>query len=87
MFVIVVYDIEQERVNNVNKFLKRFLNWRQNSVFEGNIQESQFEKIKSGIKELIDENTDSVYFYILPSDKYLSIEVLGIERNPRENIL
>ncbi|MEM2175169.1 MAG: CRISPR-associated endonuclease Cas2, partial [Candidatus Micrarchaeia archaeon] len=43
MFVIVVYDIEQERVNNVNKFLKRFLNWRQNSVFEGNIQKSQFE--------------------------------------------
>ena len=87
MFIIIVYDVEQERVNNVNKFLKRYLYWRQNSVFEGEIPDSQLEIIKSTLKSLIDEQFDSVYIYKLPSRKYLEIEVIGIEKNPRENIL
>lgn len=37
MYVIIVYDIEEDRVDRVNKILKRFLNWRQNSVFEGEL--------------------------------------------------
>ncbi len=87
MFIIVVYDIGEDRVNNVNKFLKRYIYWRQNSVFEGEILDSQFEIIKSGIKKIINKDLDSVYFYKLPSKKYLQIEVLGLEKNREENIL
>lgn len=76
-----------ERINKVNKFLKTYLHWRQNSVFEGNLSSSQLERVKARLKELIDEKADSVLVYELPSKKNLELEVIGIEKNPIENIL
>ena len=35
MYVLIIYDINVERINKVYKFLKTYLNWVQNSVFEG----------------------------------------------------
>ncbi|WXG47751.1 MAG: CRISPR-associated endonuclease Cas2 [Candidatus Atabeyarchaeum deiterrae] len=83
----MVYDINVERINKVNKFLKTYLHWRQNSVFEGNLSSSQLERVKARLKELIDEKADSVLVYELPSKKNLELEVIGIEKNPIENIL
>lgn len=76
-----------ERLNKVNKFLKTYLYWRQNSVFEGNLSLSQLEQVKARLKELIDENADSVLVYKLPSKKNLELDVIGIEKNPIENVL
>lgn len=87
MYVIIVYDIDVERVNQVNKFLKIYLYWRQNSVFEGELSQSQLEEVKAGLKEIIDENVDSVMIYKFPSKKSFELEVVGIEKNPIENIL
>lgn len=87
MYVVVVYDIDVERVNKVNKFLKIYLNWRQNSVFEGELSQSQLEEVKVGLKEIVDENTDSVLIYKFPSNKNFELDVIGIEKNPIENIL
>lgn len=80
MYVILVYDVNVERVNKVCQFLRRFLNWVQNSVFEGELTESEFVKIVNGLKEIIDENEDSVIFYILKSDKYLKKVTIGSEK-------
>lgn len=87
MYVIIVYDVDVERVSKVNKFLKVFLFWRQNSVFEGGVSISQFERIKSGILDIIDKEVDSVLIYKLPTKKNFDLEVLGIEKNPIERIL
>ena len=35
MYIILVYDIQVERVAKVCKYLRQHLNWIQNSVFEG----------------------------------------------------
>ncbi len=78
--MILVYDVNVERVNKVCQFLRRFLNWVQNSVFEGELTESEFVKIVNGLKEIIDENEDSVIFYILKSDKYLKKVTIGSEK-------
>ncbi|KYC44487.1 MAG: CRISPR-associated endoribonuclease Cas2 [Candidatus Methanofastidiosum methylothiophilum] len=87
MYLIVVYDIEIGRVNKVHKFLRKYLFWRQNSVFEGEITKSQVEKIKIGLKEIIKKDRDSVLMYIL-EDKYsFKFEVIGIEKNLMETIL
>ncbi|MEM4641423.1 MAG: CRISPR-associated endonuclease Cas2, partial [Candidatus Pacearchaeota archaeon] len=53
MYIIVVYDVAQKRVNKVCQFLRQYLNWIQNSAFEGEVNESTLEKIKIGIKKLI----------------------------------
>ncbi|USH00001.1 CRISPR-associated endonuclease Cas2 [Thermococcus argininiproducens] len=84
MYIIVVYDVNVSRVNKVKKFLRQHLIWVQNSVFEGEVTLAEYERIKKGIKELIDEDEDSVIIYKLRSrPKRKSI---GIEKNPVEEL-
>ncbi|WP_297445890.1 CRISPR-associated endonuclease Cas2 [Desulfurobacterium sp.] len=87
MYVIVVYDVNVERVSQVCQFLRRFLHWVQNSVFEGELTESEFMKVKNGIKKLIKESEDSVRFYILSSEKYIKRETIGTEKSEISNII
>jgi len=87
MYVIIVYDVEQSRVPKVCQYLKRWLNWVQNSVFEGELRESQLERIKRDLLDLIDHEYDSVYIYKLPHRKLIRKEVLGIEKAMVETFL
>lgn len=87
MYVILVYDIEQERVAKVCKFLRRYLHWVQNSVFEGEITEAKLEKLKLGLKRLLKEESDSVYIYKVRDEKWINKEILGQERSPTEAII
>ena len=87
MYLLIVYDVDVERVNKVHKFLKLFLHWRQNSVFEGEVSISQFKKNKSGIKEIVNKNKDSILIYNLKDRKNFKLEVIVIEKNPIEFIL
>lgn len=86
MYLVVVYDINVNRVNKVNKFLKSYLHWQQNSVFEGKITKSQYNEIINGVHNLIDDEEDSIIIYEFPY-KYLDKKILGIEKNPISFIL
>jgi len=86
MYLVIVYDVNVDRVNNVHKFLKSYLHWQQNSVFEGKITKSQYNDIVNRLNELIDEEEDSVIIYKFPY-KYLDKKILGIEKNPISFIL
>ncbi len=87
MYVLLVYDINEKRVVKVLKFLRTYLNWVQNSVFEGNITEAQLLKIKNGLKRIIDEEEDSVLIYTARDSKWLSKSVIGIEKKSTNNFL
>ena len=87
MFVISVYDIGERRVVKVLKIFRKYLNWVQNSVFEGEISKANFVKLKFEIKRVIKKEEDSVIFYILRDTKYSSREIIGVEKNKNENIL
>jgi len=87
MYVIVVYDIGIERINDVRKFLKQYMLWKQNSVFEGELTRAEFERIKEGVKNLIDENQDYVIFYILRDEKYLKREEIGTPKVDISNVI
>jgi len=80
MYVIIVYDIGVERVNKVCNFLRCFLSWVQNSVFEGELTDSQLMRIEKGLKEIIDESVDSVRIYILRSAEAMKVKTLGVEK-------
>jgi CRISPR-associated protein Cas2 len=87
MYVLLVYDIGEKRVAKALKFLRKYLNWIQNSVFEGYVTEAQLYKIKNGLKRLIDEEKDSIIVFVARSEKWLKKEVIGLEKNPTSNFI
>ena len=87
MYVIIVYDINVDRVNKVKSFLRQYLYWIQNSVFEGEITDSEFELIYNGLIEIIDGEVDSIIIYKFRMVELLEREVLGIEKSPIDEIL
>jgi len=87
MYVLLVYDIGEKRVAKALKFLRKYLNWIQNSVFEGHVTEAQLYKIKNGLKRLIDEEKDSIIVFVARSEKWLKKEVIGLEKNPTSNFI
>jgi len=87
MYTIIVYDVGEERVSRVCKYLRRFLNWVQNSVFEGELTVGQIERIKAGLDDIIDPNEDSIYFYVARNAKWLKKEVLGQNKNLNDSII
>jgi len=87
MYAIIVYDISTERVTKVCHFLRQHLNWIQNSVFEGEITESQLEKIKHRLKELTEVDCDSVIIYTTPSKDRIQKQHIGIIKNDPTTIL
>ena len=87
MYYIIVYDIEVSRVGKICKYLRKYLTWVQNSVFEGELTEGQFEKLKLGLFKKINEEEDSILFYSVSSEKWLKREAVGIDKNTRDNLL
>ena len=67
VYVVVVYDVNVSRVNAVKKFLRTYLTWVQNSVFEGELTPSELERVKFGLKRIIKEDEDSIRIYIFIS--------------------
>ena len=80
MYVIVVYDIEEKRVAKVCGFLRRYLSWVQNSVFEGELTEGRLQEVQMGLKERIRLDKDSILFYKLRAGYDIQKEVIGVEK-------
>ena len=87
MYVIIVYDVGEERVTRVCKKLRRRLTWVQNSVFEGEISEADFKKIQADLSEVIENDTDSVLFYCIQNPHGWEKRVMGQERASTGTIL
>ena len=81
MYLIIVYDVSVERVNKVRNYLKQYLNWVQNSAFEGEVTKGEFQKIKIGLKRIIEEDEDSILFYKASSQKWVNKEAMGVEKS------
>lgn len=87
MFVILFYDFGERRVAKALKVCRKYLNWVQNSVFEGDITNANFMKLKYELTSFMDEDVDSLIVYSFNSMKYSKREVIGIEKNKISNIL
>lgn len=87
MFVILVYDVEQKRVAKTLKTCRKYLYWVQNSVFEGEISESNLAKLKMELSHIIDKEKDSVIIYSFRTTKYSSVEIMGIKKGGEDNFL
>ena len=94
MYVILVYDINLENkegqkvLRNVFKTCKKYLVHIQNSVFEGELLESQAIKLKSELDTYIRQNKDSVILFKSRSKRWMEKEFLGmIEDDKTDNFL
>lgn len=82
MFVIITYDVDQKRVGKVCKKLREYLDWTQNSVFEGEITAGKLTKCMSELNKIIDKDTDSIYLYQVNNPRNIKKLVHGQEKNP-----
>lgn len=87
MYVILVYDIGEKRVGKMLKLCRKYLNWIQNSVFEGEITEVKLEELKIRASSIMKDNEDSLIVFKSRQEKWLEKEILGRERNPLDQIL
>lgn len=87
MFVILVYDVAEERVTKALKVCRKYLFWVQNSVFEGEISEGNLYKLKSELRRSLDLEKDSVVIYNLRTTRYSSIEMLGVKKGGSETVI
>jgi CRISPR-associated protein Cas2 len=79
-FYIAVYDVNVKRVAKMLKIFRRYMTWIQNSVFEGELTEAQFQRLQAEARALMEPDEDSVIFYQLGNEKYVGRIALGQER-------
>jgi len=87
MYVIAVYDVGEKRVGKMLKLFRRYLNWIQNSVFEGEITEVRLMELKSKALKIMDDEIDSLIIFKTRQEKWLDKEIVGVERQNLSNFL
>ncbi|MEW6655076.1 MAG: CRISPR-associated endonuclease Cas2 [Bacteroidota bacterium] len=87
MYIIIVYDAGPKRGTKLLKFLRQHLIWVQNSVFEGEVTDSEFEVIVKGIKDRINKEKDSVIYFTFSSRNYSERGIIGVERNEIDSFI
>ncbi|WP_447639986.1 MULTISPECIES: CRISPR-associated endonuclease Cas2 [Chitinophagaceae] len=87
MYVILVYDIEEKRVAKMLKLCRQYLNWIQNSVFEGEITEVKLKELLHKAKNIMEIEYDSIIVFSSRQERWLEKQVIGKEKNELDNML
>lgn len=87
MYVILVYDIEEKRVGKMLKLCRRYLNWIQNSVFEGELSDVKLKELLSEAKDIMQIDKDSIIVFKSRQEKWLDKMVVGREKNRPDNFI
>jgi CRISPR-associated protein Cas2 len=87
MWIILVYDVGEKRVAKVLKYLRGYLNWIQNSVFEGELTYAELQKVKTGLKRLIREEEDSVIIFSSNISSDYKKEIIGLNKAEETKII
>jgi CRISPR-associated protein Cas2 len=80
MYVILVYDFGENRVGKMLKLCRRYLNWIQNSVFEGEISEVLLKELIREAKKIMKEDDDSIIIFKGRQKIWIDKEIVGKER-------
>ena len=88
MLVLVTYDVNTEtsegrrRLRQVAKKCVMYGVRVQHSVFECNIDNAQFHRLKADLAELIDKQKDSLRFYALGNNYQQKMTHIGAHETP-----
>ena len=87
MYVILVYDMDAKRVGKMLKLCRRYLNWIQNSVFEGEMTDVKLKALLYEAKAIMNTETDSIIVFKSRQEKWMEKMVVGKEKNKLDNML
>jgi CRISPR-associated protein Cas2 len=87
MYVILVYDVDTKRVGKMLKLCRRYLNWIQNSVLEGELTDVKLKELIFEAKKIMKPETDSLIIFKSRQEKWLEKQVIGKEKNELDNLL
>ena len=87
MYVILVYDIGERRVVKMLKLCRRYLNWIQKSVFEGEITPIKLKELIQKAKQIMKLEEDSLIIFKSRDEKWLDKEIIGQDKNPLDTML
>ncbi len=87
MYIILVYDIGEKRVGKVLKLCRQYLNWIQNSVFEGELSEVKLKELKVKLSLKINPEIDSIIIFKTRQEKWLEKQIVGRERSGLEQVI
>lgn len=90
MYVILVYDILADekgpRISrNTFKICKKYLTHIQKSVFEGNLTELNYMKLKTELNKYIRKDKDSVLVFRSRAERWLEKDYLGLVDDKTSN--
>ena len=81
MYVVIVYDCEEDRTDEPRKILRRYLIHAQDSVFEGSVTQGQLKEIQNHLDNHHKQG-ESIIIYKMPEHK-VDRGVLG--EDPKED--
>lgn len=87
MYIILVYDVKQQRVGKLLKLCRRYLHWIQNSVFEGEITEVKLQELLLKAASFLNKEEDSILLFKSRTEQWLEKQVWGHERSPLGSFL
>lgn len=85
MLILITYDVNTETkagIARLRKVAKQCVNYGQrvqNSVFECNMNRTQYVEVKNILLKLIDKDKDSLRFYILGNNYKEKVEHFGVK--------
>lgn len=77
----------QKRVGKMLKLCRQYLNWIQNSVFEGDVTEVKLKELLTKARKMMKEEEDSIIIFKSREEKWLDKEVIGKEKNPIDTFI
>lgn len=87
MHVIIAYDIGIERLHKVYVIIKQYLNWIQNSAFEGDLTIGQLEELRAKVMDVIDEQYDSIVVFIISNPDWIERKIWGKQLGNTDSII
>ena len=87
MYVILVYDFGEKRVGKMLKLCRKYLNWIQNSVFEGEISEVRLKELIIHAEKFMRSEEDSIIIFSGQMKKMLNKQIIGKERSRIDQFL
>lgn len=81
MYVILVYDFGEKRVSKMLKLCRKYLNWIQNSVFEGEISEARLKELLMQSDKFMKKDEDSIIIFSGQSQSSMDKRIIGKERS------
>lgn len=69
------------------KLCRQYLNWIQNSVFEGEITDVKLQELKVKAAKIMKNEQDSLIIFKSRNSRWLEKEIVGNEKNPLDTFL